>query len=87
MTHAMLKGGDENWRELFAAGGWSQQTVLLADLYDALNINTRATGSWRKKPPEVKPYPRPKVEKPKKKRSVADWYAVLTKNGTQMTGR
>jgi hypothetical protein len=34
---------------------------LLANLYDALNVNTRATGHWgKKKPPKLPDYPRPK---------------------------
>lgn len=33
---------------------------MLADLYDALNLNTAATGNWKKEPPKFDPYPRPK---------------------------
>lgn len=52
---------------------------MLADLYDALNQQTRATGNWGKKAPKIPPYPRPtKKTKPKdrpKPKSVADLYA------------
>ncbi|WP_411120606.1 hypothetical protein [Streptomyces sp. x-19] len=33
---------------------------MQADLYDALNANTRATGQWGKgKAPKIPPFPRP----------------------------
>lgn len=39
-------------------------TAILADIYDAINQNTRGTGNWRKgKVPKIPPYPRPKQEK------------------------
>lgn len=68
-TLASIRGGDD-WR------GWDRSTGILADLYDALNVNTRATGQWKRKPPKIAEYPRPKQKKPgaKKKRgqSIAD---------------
>lgn len=48
--------GDRQWR------GWTQQTRVLADLYDAISTNTRATGRWRRRPPNIPPYPRPKPQ-------------------------
>ncbi|MFE7124030.1 hypothetical protein [Streptomyces sp. NPDC057617] len=54
LTVALASGG----REFF---GWGQDRHLAADLYDAVNANTRATGQWgRSKAPKIPPYPRPK---------------------------
>lgn len=40
--------------------GWGQDRHLLADIYDAINQNTRATGNWGKKgPPKLPSWPRP----------------------------
>jgi hypothetical protein len=68
-TVASIRGGDE-WR------GWTRGTGVLADLYDALNVNTRATGQWKRKPPKIDPYPRPEQKKAGKKKrrgqSIAD---------------
>lgn len=53
---------------------------MSADLFDALNQNTRATGQWGKgKAPKIPHYPRPQAKKAEKKkaqkpRSVADIY-------------
>jgi hypothetical protein len=53
---------------------------MTADLFDALNQNTRATGQWGKgKAPKIPEYPRPKTKKADKKkankpRSVAEIY-------------
>lgn len=55
MTTALMRGGRDHF-------GWGQDRYMLADIYDALNLNTTATGQWKKKPPEIKPYPRPKVK-------------------------
>lgn len=66
LTSAIASGG----REYF---GWGQDRHMLADLFDALNQNTRASGNWGKKPPKVEPRPRPgKGLGQKKKTSVAD---------------
>ena len=53
MTTALASGG----RSFF---GWGQDRMISADLYDAVNINTQATGHWKKDPPKIPPYPRPK---------------------------
>lgn len=55
---AALRGGGE-WR------GWTRTHSLLADIYDAVNVNTRATGQWKKSPPKIPPWPRPKVRRPR----------------------
>ncbi|WP_371671225.1 hypothetical protein OG985_28560 [Streptomyces sp. NBC_00289] len=74
LTIALASGG----REFF---GWGQDRHLSADLFDALNQNTRATGQWGKKAPKIPAFPRPqskrKPEKTKaatKPRSVAEIY-------------
>ena len=64
LTTALASGGREHF-------GWGHDRHLLADVYDALNQNTRATGNWGKKgPPKIEPYPRPKA-KPKAKHAKA----------------
>lgn len=52
---------------------------MKADIYDALNLNTRATGNWEKgKAPNFPAWPRPNstATKPEEKKpvSVADIY-------------
>lgn len=54
LTVAMMRGG----RQFY---GWTQETELAAALYDAMNVNTAATGNFKKKP-KVEPFPRPKNE-------------------------
>ncbi|MFI1655617.1 hypothetical protein ACH4ZU_12020 [Streptomyces sp. NPDC020472] len=45
---------------------------MSADLYDALNQNTRATGQWGKgKAPKIPAYPRPKATKAERKKDQA----------------
>ena len=71
LTSALASGGRDHF-------GWGIDRHLMADLYDAINQNTRATGNWaRGKVPTIPAWPRPKHEaKPeaKKKVSVADVY-------------
>lgn len=69
LTHAKHIGGMEHF-------GWGQDRHLHADLYDALNENTRACGNFKGKPPKVPKYPRPKrpEEQEAKPKSVADLY-------------
>lgn len=52
MTAALAAGGREHF-------GWGLQTHLMAGLLDAINQNTRATGNWKKKAPDIPPVPRP----------------------------
>lgn len=54
-TVAAMRGG-RDWR------GWTREVELLADVFDAINVNTRASGRWKKKPPKIPPYPRPKAK-------------------------
>lgn len=54
LTAALAAGGREHY-------GWGVNRHLLANLYDALNLNTRASGNWGKKgAPKLPDYPRPK---------------------------
>jgi len=65
MTTALAAGGIEHF-------GWGVDRHMDADLYDALNANTRATGNWGKKgPPKIPNRPRPKF-KPQLKQSDGD---------------
>ncbi|WP_319250986.1 hypothetical protein [Streptomyces sp. ID05-39B] len=61
LTVALASGGREHF-------GWGIDRHLKADLYDALNQNTRATGQWGKgKAPKIPAWPRPKaLKKPTK---------------------
>lgn len=75
MTVALRQGG----RQYF---GWGQERYILADLYDALNLNTRATGHWEKnKVPKIAAYPRPSASgtSGKPKATVASIYARMQK--------
>ena len=78
LTAALASGGREHF-------GWGMDRHMSADLFDALNQNTRATGNWGKKgAPKLPEYPRPKVRKskkdrPKKKVSVADLWNQLSR--------
>lgn len=72
LTVALASGGREHF-------GWGTDRHMMADLFDAINQNTRASGQWGKKgPPDIKPWPRPnpedKTPEEKKPVSVADLY-------------
>lgn len=45
--------------------GWTEDRMLRAALYDAMNANTVATGQWKKRPPRIDPWPRPNRRKRK----------------------
>lgn len=78
MTAALRQGGPQFL-------GWDTSRHLLADLYDAINVNTRATGTWKNgKAPKIPQFPRPKksadeaaTKKPRV--SVKDIYARMQK--------
>lgn len=79
LTFALANGN----RELH---GYSRVLSVLKDVFDAINVNTQATGNWKSKPPNLPLAPRPKVvdrEKPKKPVSVAELYSrfVTAKSG------
>ncbi|MGV9312587.1 hypothetical protein ACWDR0_10370 [Streptomyces sp. NPDC003691] len=73
LTTALASGGREHF-------GWGQDRHLSADLFDAINQNTRSTGQWEKgKVPKIPVYPRPQAktapaDTPAKPRSVAEIY-------------
>jgi hypothetical protein len=74
LTNALAGGGREHF-------GWGADRALLADIYDAINMNTKATGSWKKgKSPDFPAWPRPVRAAPEKKTtSVKDIYARFTR--------
>lgn len=59
MVLADKRGGD--WREYL---GKTHEWYALADLIDTLNLNTAATGNWKRKPPSFDPYKRPGADVP-----------------------
>ena len=80
LTVALASGGRDHF-------GWGIDRHMTADIYDALNQNTRATGQWGKgKAPKFPPWPRPKAPKkkesskgkPARRISVADIYKKFT---------
>ncbi|MCJ0870255.1 hypothetical protein [Streptomyces sp. AP-93] len=71
LTVALAAGG----REFL---GWGQDRHLMADLFDALNANTRASGQWAKgKAPKLPEYPRPKATTPQPEQRPAVTVAQL----------
>ncbi|ATI18639.1 tail assembly chaperone [Streptomyces phage Amethyst] len=57
LTMALASGGREHF-------GWGIDRHMSADIFDAINQNTRATGQWGKgKAPKIPLWPRPKVKK------------------------
>jgi hypothetical protein len=59
LTIALASGGREHF-------GWGVDRHLKADIFDALNQNTRATGNWGKgKAPKFPAWPRPTAKKTK----------------------
>ena len=71
MTIALVSGGREHF-------GWGTDRHMRADIFDAINVNTQATGNWQK-PPTFPLWPRPqkrdKSESQETKAvSVADLY-------------
>jgi len=71
MTSAIAAGGAEHL-------GWGMDRHLIASVYDAINNNTRGTGSWAKgKAPKFTPFPRPKTEKKGAHETVAGLFARM----------
>jgi hypothetical protein len=57
LTIALASGGREHL-------GWGIDRHMQADIFDAINQNTRATGQWGKgKAPKIPAWPRPKPAK------------------------
>lgn len=79
---------DTSYTTALAAGGreflgWGVERYALADLFDALNLNTKATGNWKPgKIPNFTPFPRPQKPRdehePKKPVTVADLWTQLS---------
>ena len=80
LTIALASGGKAHF-------GWGVDRHLMADLYDALNQNTRATGNWAKgKTPTFPAWPRPqakarsgKDDPAKPKKTVADIFRMFNR--------
>jgi hypothetical protein len=71
LTVALASGGREHF-------GWGVDRHLSADIFDALNQNTRATGNWGKKPPKFPRWPRPTGKTKKKPMSVKELFAQFS---------
>lgn len=72
MTHALARGGIEYL-------GWGSDRDILAGIFDSLQVNTVATGNWKKKPPKPETYPRPKKEeKSSGKMTVASLFGKMS---------
>ncbi|GIF02230.1 hypothetical protein [Paractinoplanes rishiriensis] len=74
LTVALAAGGRQHF-------GWGVDRHLMADVFDAVNQNTRATGHWAKgKAPTIPAWPRPKPAgpaadpSPRRPVTVADLY-------------
>lgn len=76
-THAAAAGG-EHWREWL---GVTDEYQLLAAIYDAINLNTRATGNFEK-PPKIDPWPLPGREK-KRSMGVQEMYKMIMSDGSE----
>lgn len=84
MTHALMRESPESF-------GWGQDRYLLADIFDAVNQNTRASGNWGKNgAPKIDSYPRPsikrkseKVAEKKRRTTVADLFKRFQHHNTQ----
>lgn len=74
----MMRGG----RQFY---GWTQETELSAALYDAVNVNTAATGNFKRKP-KVQPFPRPKNEEERKDQIAGKSVADLHKKFAMLPG-
>ena len=77
LTVALASGGRQHF-------GWGVDRHMTADLFDAINQNTRASGQWGKKgPPKIDPWPRPnpkdKTPEEKKPVTVADLYSRFSR--------
>ncbi|MEU9605460.1 hypothetical protein [Streptomyces sp. NPDC048057] len=62
LTVALASGGRDHF-------GWGVDRHLKADIFDAINSNTRATGNWgsKGKAPKIPSWPRPKPPKKPRK--------------------
>lgn len=79
LTAALMRGGREHF-------GWGVDRYMQADVFDAININTKVTGHWKKgKAPDFPAWPRPETAKanrkdePKPKVTLAEIHRKLTR--------
>lgn len=75
LTVALASGGRDHY-------GWGVDRYIAADIFDAVNANTRATGNWKGKPPKFPAWPRPTSKpgnsaKPKRPKTVRELFAKL----------
>ena len=78
LFHAEISGGPE-YR------GWGRDRHLLADLYNAVIMNTTVSGHWADGAPDIPMYPRPGDAAPaeKPKQTVKSLWAMLNRGGTK----
>lgn len=77
LTSALMRGS----RDYFEL---SREWRVLADIYDAIQLNTIASGNWKKgKQPAFKPYPRPdtEAEKAPPKQAVKSLFGMFLGGG------
>ncbi|ROR95518.1 hypothetical protein EDD28_0074 [Salana multivorans] len=87
-----MSGGPEHY-------GWGGNRHLLATIVDAIQINTIATGTY-KKPPKFKPLPRPKdagrkrrakkrtlAKAPTKPMGLEDLYSAFNRRREEITSQ
>lgn len=60
--------------------GWGEDREIAAQQFNATQLQTRATGNW-KKPPNLPEWPKPKAPEPPRKKTLADIAAVFTGPG------
>lgn len=60
--------------------GWGLTEAILADVFDAISMNTIVSGNWKRNPPKPPVYPRPTV-KPKKPTTIAALRATFGQGG------
>lgn len=61
--------------------GHGEDRELATQLFNALQLNTQATGNWSKRPPELPTWPKPKPYEPPRKKSLADIAAAINGPG------
>lgn len=73
LTVALASGGRDHF-------GWGTDRHIAADLFDAIQANTRATGNFKKgQTPKLVLWPRPKLKKkPDGARSVKDLFKKMS---------
>lgn len=84
MSQRLAKQRGGEWQDYL---GKSPEWWVMADFYDALNQNTRATGNWKKgKAPTFDPYPRPGAAEKKKPKTIEDFWRMFSGNQPKQEG-